>query len=119
MIVPPRGRVPRSPATPRGTWPPAGAPFHPSRKPTSSAGSVAYCWPPQHFRHPGWVEHDPVEIWAAVPTTLAELATTLTEPIAAIGITDQRETVVAWDRRTGQPRHRAIVWQDRRTAARC
>ena len=51
--------------------------------------------------------------------TLAELAGQLTEPIAAIGITDQRETVVAWDRRTGQPLHRAIVWQDRRTAGRC
>ena len=52
-------------------------------------------------------------------TTLAELVGELDEPIAAIGITDQRETVVAWDRRTGQPLHRAIVWQDRRTASRC
>src|SRR5690606_31682220 len=48
-----------------------------------------------------------------------ELAGSLEEPIAAVGITDQRETVVAWDRRTGRPLHRAIVWQDRRTAHRC
>ena len=73
----------------------------------------------QHFPEPGWVEHDAVEIWEAVVATLAELTATITEPIAAIGITDQRETVVLWDRRTGEPRHRAIVWQDRRTAARC
>ena len=73
----------------------------------------------QHFPRPGWVEHDAVEIWRAVQATLAELADRLTEPIAAVGITDQRETIVAWDRRTGQPLHRAIVWQDRRTAARC
>ncbi len=74
---------------------------------------------PQHFPQPGWVEHDPVDIIEAVRTTLDELARSLDEPIAAVGITDQRETVVAWDRRTGAPRHRAIVWQDRRTAARC
>jgi glycerol kinase len=74
---------------------------------------------PQHFPRPGWVEHDADEIWAAVTATLAELTATLDRPVAAIGITDQRETVVAWDRRTGAPRHRAIVWQDRRTADRC
>ena len=74
---------------------------------------------PQHFPRPGWVEHDPEEIWEAVETTLAELRATLDEPVAAIGITNQRETVVAWDRRTGEPFHNAIVWQDRRTAARC
>ena len=73
----------------------------------------------QHFPRPGWVEHDATEIWEAVRATLTELVQRLDEPIAALGITDQRETVVAWDRRTGQPRHRAIVWQDRRTAARC
>ena len=73
----------------------------------------------QHFPMPGWVEHDAVEIWHAVRATLSELGEQLDEPIAALGITDQRETVVAWDRRTGEPRHRAIVWQDRRTAARC
>ena len=74
---------------------------------------------PQHFPRPGWVEHDADEIWAAVTGTLAELTASLDRPVAAIGITDQRETVVAWDRRTGAPRHRAIVWQDRRTADRC
>ncbi len=73
----------------------------------------------QHFPQPGWVEHDADEIWDAVVTTLAELVDTLDQPIAAIGITDQRETVVMWDKATGRPRHRAIVWQDRRTAARC
>ncbi|MFT7646337.1 MAG: glycerol kinase [Candidatus Poriferisodalaceae bacterium] len=73
----------------------------------------------QHFPQPGWVEHDADEIWEAVSATLAELVTQLDEPIAAIGITNQRETVVAWDRRTGRPLHRAIVWQDRRTAKRC
>jgi glycerol kinase len=73
----------------------------------------------QHFPRPGWVEHDATEIWNAIVGTTAELISSLQEPVAAIGITDQRETVVAWDRRTGLPRHRAIVWQDRRTAARC
>ena len=73
----------------------------------------------QHFPRPGWVEHDPDEIWDAVIATLAELVGRLDRPVAAIGITDQRETVVVWDRTTGRPRHRAIVWQDRRTAARC
>jgi len=74
---------------------------------------------PQYFPQPGWVEHDAGEIWDAVAGVLAELTRTLDEPIAALGITDQRETVVAWSRSTGQPLHRAIVWQDRRTAARC
>jgi glycerol kinase len=74
---------------------------------------------PQHFPRPGWVEHDANEIWDAVTAVLGELTTALDQPVAAIGITDQRETVVAWSRRTGAPKHRAIVWQDRRTAARC
>src|SRR4029079_3085726 len=77
---------------------------------------------PQHFPRPGWVEHDPDEIWACVQDTLGEVVATLErqgDTVAGIGITDQRETVVVWDRRTGRPRHRAIVWQDRRTAARC
>ena len=73
----------------------------------------------QHFPRPGWVEHDPDEIWSAVLETLAEIVATTAEPISAIGITNQRETVVVWDRRNGQPLHRAIVWQDRRTATRC
>jgi glycerol kinase len=84
-----------------------------------TAAGYAYREFAQHFPQPGWVEHDALEIWAAVEATLAELSALLEEPVAAIGITDQRETVVAWDRRTGQPLHRAIVWQDRRTADRC
>jgi len=74
---------------------------------------------PQHFPRPGWVEHDPKQIWFAVESTLAELRSTLDGSVAAIGITNQRETVVAWDRRTGEPLHNAVVWQDRRTADRC
>jgi glycerol kinase len=77
---------------------------------------------PQHFPKPGWVEHDADDIWAVTADTLAEVAAELDaagETVAAIGITNQRETVVVWDRRTGRPRHRAIVWQDRRTAERC
>ena len=76
----------------------------------------------QFFPQPGWVEHDADEIWAAVQLVLAELTTALAaadETIAAIGITDQRETIVAWNRHTGEPLHRAIVWQDRRTADYC
>ena len=73
----------------------------------------------QHFPQPGWVEHDLDEIWSGIQTVLAELMAELDEPVAAIGITNQRETVAAWDRRTGRPLHRAIVWQDRRTAEVC
>lgn len=73
----------------------------------------------QHFPQPGWVEHDASEIWNAVVATLADVTQQLNEPIAAIGITNQRETVVAWNKRTGQPCAHAIVWQDRRTAERC
>ncbi|MDQ1455551.1 MAG: glycerol kinase [Actinomycetota bacterium] len=76
----------------------------------------------QHFPRPGWVEHDPYDIWQATSETLAEVVRELhdrSETIAAVGITNQRETVVVWDRRTGAPRARAIVWQDRRTAERC
>ncbi len=76
----------------------------------------------QYFPRPGWVEHDPEEIWQAMASTLAAVTAELEaadESIAGIGITNQRETVVAWDRRTGEPLHRAIVWQDRRTAGRC
>jgi len=73
----------------------------------------------QHFPRPGWVEHDADEIWRTTVDVLAALNAELRRPVAAVGVTDQRETVVAWDRRTGAPRHRAIVWQDRRTAGRC
>ncbi len=76
----------------------------------------------QYFPEPGWVEHDANEIWDAFLIVMEEVAEQLRvagETIAAIGITDQRETVVVWDRSTSRPLHRAIVWQDRRTAARC
>ncbi len=74
----------------------------------------------QHFPRPGWVEHDAVEIWQAVRDTLLAVVEQVgVDDVAAIGITNQRETVVAWDRATGRPHARAIVWQDRRTAARC
>jgi glycerol kinase len=73
----------------------------------------------QYFPQPGWVEHDASEIWDAVQATLADLRGELDQPVAAIGITNQRETTLVWDRRSSQPLHRAIVWQDRRTAARC
>jgi glycerol kinase len=82
-------------------------------------GASAYREFTQHFPRPGWVEHDATEIWQAVLATMAEVVAAVDEPVAAIGITNQRETVVAWDRRTGTPRHRAIVWQDRRTAGVC
>src|SRR3984893_2850682 len=83
---------------------------------------VAYRELTQYYPRPGWVEHDPDEIWEAVRATLAEVGTrpaARTEPVAAIGVTNQRETLVAFDRATGRPLHRAIVWQDRRTAAIC
>lgn len=73
----------------------------------------------QHFPQPGWVEHDAVEIWNAVLVTLHEVIDKINEPIAAIGITNQRETVLAWSRKSGKPYGSAIVWQDRRTADRC
>ena len=76
----------------------------------------------QHFPQPGWVEHDADEIWAAVLESARQaLAAAGAEPrdVVAIGITNQRETLVVWDRRTLKPLTRAIVWQDRRTAADC
>jgi glycerol kinase len=85
-------------------------------------GPMAYREFPQHFPRPGWVEHDADDILAAALATLSEVADAVADrgdTVAAIGITNQRETVVAWDRRTGRPRHRALVWQDRRTAAVC
>jgi len=74
----------------------------------------------QIYPRPGWVEHDPEEIWQAVVATCREaIAAAGTCPIAAIGITNQRETTVLWDRATGRPVYNAIVWQDRRTAEIC
>jgi glycerol kinase len=71
-----------------------------------------------HLR-PGWVEHDPDEIWRSVMSTCRQALASAEAPIAAIGITNQRETTVLWERATGRPVHNAIVWQDRRTAALC
>jgi glycerol kinase len=76
----------------------------------------------QIFPQPGWVEHDAEEIWATQKGTMAEAiakANITSKGIAAIGITNQRETTVVWDRNTGKPIYNAIVWQDRRTAAYC
>jgi len=77
---------------------------------------------PQHFPKPGWVEHDPEEIWASVLATAKgalRKAGAKARGVTALGITNQRETVVIWDRKTGKPIHKAIVWQDRRTAEMC
>ena len=77
---------------------------------------------PQHFPASGWVEHEPEDIWTSTVTVCREAlekAGLKAKDIAAIGITNQRETTVVWDRATGQAVHRAIVWQDRRTADIC
>jgi glycerol kinase len=76
----------------------------------------------QHFPKPGWVEHDPEEIWESVLASAAEAidaAGMTARGLRAIGITNQRETTVVWERSTGRPVQHAIVWQDRRTAERC
>ena len=77
---------------------------------------------PQHFPRPGWVEHDPLDLWTTTRlTALAALRRSrlASRDVAAIGLTNQRETTLLWDRRTGRPLARAIVWQDRRTAGLC
>jgi glycerol kinase len=77
---------------------------------------------PQHYPASGWVEHDPSDLWSTVAGTARaaiEKAGIGADSIAAIGITNQRETTLIWDRATGEPIHRAIVWQDRRTADTC
>lgn len=76
----------------------------------------------QLYPQPGWVEHDPLEIWASQNATAVEAlskANLTTENIAAVGVTNQRETTLVWDRETGKPVYHAIVWQDRRTADYC
>lgn len=76
----------------------------------------------QHYPQPGWVEHDPLEIWSTQAGVTAEALTRAgiqSSQVAAIGITNQRETTVVWERATGKPVYNAIVWQDRRTAAFC
>jgi len=77
---------------------------------------------PQHFPHPGWVEHDPQDIWEsqlACAREVLRISGVDAGQVAAIGIANQRETTLVWDRATGEPLCRAIVWQDRRTAERC
>jgi glycerol kinase len=84
------------------------------------AAVAAYREFTQFYPEPGWVEHDATEIWHVAKSTLNEVVDHVgLDHVAAIGITNQRETVVAWNRRTGRPYGTAIVWQDRRTAARC
>ena len=76
----------------------------------------------QYFPQPGWVEHDPKEIWSSEAAVIAEAITRMGInglDIAAIGITNQRETTIVWDAETGEPVYNAIVWQDRRTSAFC
>ena len=76
----------------------------------------------QHFPKPGWVEHDPIDIWQSVVDTLKlSLQSSKIDPksVVAIGITNQRETSLIWEKETGKPVHKALVWQDRRTAELC
>jgi glycerol kinase len=90
--------------------------------PDGRVGGRGYAELPQYFPKPGWVEHDPGEIWTTVEraarAALAEARVAAGE-VAAIGITNQRETTILWERASGAPIHRAIVWQCRRTAAIC
>jgi len=77
---------------------------------------------PQHFPQPGWVEHDPEEIWTSTEAAAhqaLEAAGVVGRELVAIGITNQRETTILWERQSGRPVHRAIVWQCRRTAQLC
>ena len=77
---------------------------------------------PQHFPASGWVEHDPADLWSTVAATsraALERAGLDASAIRAIGITNQRETTLVWDRHTGLPVYNAIVWQDRRTSELC
>ncbi|HEX6059397.1 MAG TPA: glycerol kinase GlpK [Gemmatimonadaceae bacterium] len=88
----------------------------------SAAGAVVgrgYREITQHYPRPGWVEHDPEEILARTLEAAHDAMTSAGVVPDAIGITNQRETAVVWDRESGRPLHRAIVWQDRRTAPRC
>ena len=92
--------------------------FDPQMRTASSAQTEIT----QHFPQTGWVEHDANEIWNTVLSTARDaLAKSGTAPgaIAAVGITNQRETTVVWEKATGRPLHKAIVWQDRRTAEMC
>ena len=89
---------------------------------TGQVTDLAYRPIAQRFPRPGWVEQDPEELWAASRSVLAEVSERLAargERVEAVGVANQRETALAWDRRSGRARRDAIVWQDRRTAARC
>ena len=89
-----------------------------------AAGSIVSTAQREHeqiFPHAGWVEHDPVEIWTNTEWVLASAlsrAKLSASDIAGIGVTNQRETAIVWDRHTGRPIHNAIVWQDTRTQPR-
>src|SRR5687768_16190535 len=87
---------------------------------TGGIAAVAQRTLTQHYPRPGWVEHDAQEIWQSTLACAHDVVAKLgADRVAAIGITNQRETVVAWDRENGGPLSRAIVWQDRRTAEFC
>ena len=84
--------------------------------------AIGQCEFSQFFPHPGWVEHDPEEIWTSTLeccNSAISQAKANPDQIGAIGITNQRETTIVWDKKTGKPIHNAIVWQDRRTADAC
>src|SRR6266849_8409164 len=86
------------------------------------ADASAQCEFEQHYPQPGWVEHDPKEIYRTQRETAREAvhkANVSLKQMMAVGITNQRETTLLWDRQSGEPLHRAIVWQDRRTASLC
>ena len=90
--------------------------------PDGGVRASGYADVPQHYPRPGWVEHDPEELWTSVERAAAqalEAAGLRGDDVGAIGITNQRETTIVWDRATSAPIHRAIVWQCRRTAATC
>jgi glycerol kinase len=90
--------------------------------PDGAVRGRGYAELPQHFPRPGWVEHDPEEIWRSTTDALGQAlaaARALPREIAAIGITNQRETTILWERASGRPLHNAIVWQCRRTAPLC
>ena len=90
--------------------------------PDGGVRARGYAELPQHYPQPGWVEHDPVQIWATTVQALgrAVASSGITPPeIAAVGITNQRETTILWERASGRPVGNAIVWQCRRTAALC
>ncbi len=107
-------------SSPSTRAPPAPAPSCSITTPTSSAVSQREF--AQIYPKAGWVEHDPMEIWASQSSTLVEVlakADISSDQIAAIGITNQRETTMVWERETGKPIYNAIVWQCRRTAEIC